>query len=333
MCTTGVEKFIFNYPANKPDIDKINIRMMNNIWTPTEKLEEIKNDRISFKKLSEPLKRAFVHIMAYFSIGDQIVNDNIGRNLYPFMEDCPHCSIFYNLQQGQEAIHTWSYNVYNYLVLGLGSLEQHGESKDDVDCTNIDTLTARGVFDYLSKLKPIQRKIKWTRDWTEKQDVSLAHNIIAMVITEGVFFSSSFAFIYWLKSLNEFHGLSHYNDYISRDEALHCEFGWTYYNNYVQEKLPVEEVKKMFKEAVDIEIDFFNNITSGIDGEMTHMSEYVKYMADFILGKLNIKPIYNVNNPYPFMKNLSIQTKSNMFERTNTEYMPISICNSDFDCI
>lgn len=328
-----LDKYIFNYPADKPDIDEINIRMMNNIWSPLEKLGEIKNDRLSFNRLKGPLKRAFVHVMAYFSIGDQIVNDNIARNLCRLMENCPHCIIFYNLQQGQEAVHTWSYNVYNYHVLGLGSLKQHAESHDDVDIDTVDNLTARGVFDYLSKLKPIQRKIQWTRKWTESSSSTLAHNIIAMVITEGVFFSSSFAFIYWLKSLNEFHGLSHYNDYISRDEALHCEFGWTFYNNYVREKLLVDDVKKMFTEAVDIEIEFFENVTTGVYGEMTKMSCYIKYMADFILEKLNIEPVYGAENPYAFMRNLSIRTKPNMFERTNTEYTPIAICQSDFDCI
>jgi len=133
--------------------------------------------------------------------------------------------------------------------------------------------------------------------------------------------------------MNKFHGLSHYNDYISRDEALHCEFGWTYYNNYIKEKVDTSEIIQMFKEAVTIEIDFFENVTRGVYGELEFMSQYVKYMADFILNKLNIKPIYNVTNPYQFMKNLSIKTKSNMFERTNTEYSTISICNADFNVL
>lgn len=332
--TTTLDKFVFNYPPDKPDIDAINIRMMNNIWSPLEKLNEIKNDRISFSKLSDPLKRAFVHIMAYFSIGDQLVNDNIGRNLSGFMQDCPHSMIFYSLQQGQEAMHTWSYNVYNYHVLGLGSLDQHNESRNDVESVLIDNLTAKGIFDYLSKLKAIQRKIQWTCKYTEG-NVTLARNLVAMVITEGVFFSSSFAFIFWLKSLNLFHGLSHYNDYISRDESVHCEFGWTYFNNHITEadKLTKTEIVEMFTDAVDIEIEFFNEITRDVEGEMKKMPEYIKYLADYLLGRLGIEPVYKAINPYPFMKNLSIRTKSNMFERTNTEYAPISISKSDFDFI
>lgn len=214
MNTVDIGRYAFNYPPDKADVDKINIRMMKNIWSPLEKLCEIKNDRLSYNRLSPELKRTFVHIMAYFSIGDQIVNDNIGRNIQKFMENCPHGQLFYNLQQGQEAVHTWSYNVYNYYVLGLGSIDQHSETSGDVHQA-VDTLTANGIFEYLTKLEPLQKKIAWTKRWIDDGDVGFGANIIAMVITEGIFFSASFAFIYWLKTLNEFHGLSHYNDYIS----------------------------------------------------------------------------------------------------------------------
>jgi ribonucleoside-diphosphate reductase beta chain len=162
---------------------------------------------------------------------------------------------------------------------------------------------------------------------------SFAERLIAFAAVEGIFFSGSFCSIFWLKKRGLMPGLSFSNELISRDEGLHCDFACLLYNNHLVNKLPVETVQEIIKDAVEIEKEFVVDAIPvkliGMNADL--MCQYIEFVADRLLVELNCPKIYNSTNPFDFMEMISLQGKTNFFEKRVGEYQKAGVLNSDKD--
>jgi ribonucleotide reductase beta subunit family protein with ferritin-like domain len=177
------------------------------------------------------------------------------------------------------------------------------------------------LFGAINHFPCIQRKATWARKWIGDNRSSFAARLVAFAVVEGIFFSASFASIYWLKKRGFMPGLTFSNELISRDEAMHCEFAVLLYKK-LQKKLQKKRVYEIIQEAVEIEKEF---ITEAIPCRLIGMNEglmrqYIEFVADRLCLQLGYDKIYNTANPFDFMELISIESKVNFFERTNSEY-------------
>ena len=177
------------------------------------------------------------------------------------------------------------------------------------------------LFEATTNYPCITKKFNWAKKWLDDKRSSFAKRLVAFAVVEGIFFSSSFACIYWIKKRGLMPGLTFSNELISRDEALHTEFAVLLYSKLVR-KLPKKKVIDIISEAVEIEKEF---ITEAIPCRMIGMNaklmtQYIEFTADRLLLQLGYDKIYNSSNPFDFMELISIESKVNFFERTNSEY-------------
>ena len=167
------------------------------------------------------------------------------------------------------------------------------------------------------------------RRWIEEG--SFAERLVAFAAVEGIFFSGSFCSIFWLKKRGLMPGLSFSNELISRDEGLHCDFACLLYNNHLQNKLSKEQVKEIILDAVEIEKEFILEALPvkliGMNSEL--MSQYIEFVADRLLVELGNEKVFNVSNPFDFMEMISIQGKTNFFEKRVGEYQKAGVLNND----
>ena len=177
------------------------------------------------------------------------------------------------------------------------------------------------LFNAINTIPCIKKKGDWAIKWIESETSSFAQRLIAFAIVEGLFFSGAFCSIFWLKQRGLMQSLTASNELISRDEALHTEFA-IYLNSQLTHKLYWYEVEMMFKEAVQIEKEFIIESLPcrllGMNSKM--MSEYIEFVADRLLVQLGYKKIWNTPNPFDFMEMISVEGKTNFFERLTTEY-------------
>ncbi|MEM9416956.1 MAG: ribonucleotide-diphosphate reductase subunit beta, partial [Bacteroidota bacterium] len=172
---------------------------------------------------------------------------------------------------------------------------------------------------------------KWALRWIEQ--ANFAERLIAFAAVEGIFFSGSFCSIFWLKKRGLMPGLSFSNELISRDEGLHCDFACLLYNNHLVNKLPVERVTQIITDAVAIEKEFVTDALPvrliGMNADL--MSQYIEFVADRLLVELNCPKVYNAANPFDFMEMISLQGKTNFFEKRVGEYQKAGVMNKEAD--
>ena len=175
------------------------------------------------------------------------------------------------------------------------------------------------------------KKADWALRWIEEG--SFAERLVAFAAVEGIFFSGSFCSIFWLKKRGLMPGLSFSNELISRDEGLHCDFACLLYNNHVVNKLPKGQVEEIILDAVEIEKEFILEALPvrliGMNSEL--MSQYIEFVADRLLLELGCEKQFNVSNPFDFMEMISIQGKTNFFEKRVGEYQKAGVLNNDAD--
>ncbi|AGR56880.1 rr2 [Hemileuca sp. nucleopolyhedrovirus] len=279
-------------------------------------------------KLNQDERYFVKHILAFFASADSIVNINLidyVRDAVPELE----ARYFYDQQILIENVHS---EMYNLLIFEYIKDENERDTLlnafDDVPCVRKKAQWAlrwteesnRWWHDWL--VDPIRRQIcRWYKKPTPSK---LARRMVAFAIVEGVFFSGSFAAIFFIKTKGIMPGLTFSNELISRDEGLHTDFACLYYNNYIpeNEKLSADEILSMFIEAVNIEKEFF---TSALPCDMlgmnsTAMCEYIEFVADRLLVELRQPKHFNTPNPFNFMNNISLEGKTNFFERRVGEY-------------
>jgi ribonucleoside-diphosphate reductase beta chain len=187
------------------------------------------------------------------------------------------------------------------------------------------------LFHAIDNFPSIKEKADWALKWINSE--SFAERLIAFAAVEGIFFSGSFCSIFWLKKRGLMPGLSFSNELISGDEGLHCEFACLLHNRYIKDKVSHERIKEIICSAVDIERSFITESLPvsliGMNGKL--MEQYIEFTADFWLQALGCQKVYNVDNPFDFMDMISLQGKTNFFEKRVAEYQKVSDKAIDFD--
>ncbi len=284
-------------------------KAVSSFWTP----EEISFlDIEEWNTLSDNEQHFIKNILAFFAGSDGIVNENLAGCFLNEVQ-IPEAKAFYSFQISIETIHSETYSLL-------------------IDTYVKDTEEKHRLFDAINTIPCITHKANWALKWIKTDgSIPFAVRLIAFAIVEGVFFSASFASIYYLKEKGKLHALTFSNELISRDESLHTEFAILLYS-MIKNRVDQDDVYTMMREAVDIEIDFITDSLPcrllGMNAEL--MSEYVKYVADRILKQLNYEPMYNITHcPLDFMERISITNKSNFFEVRVAEYSKANVGMSE----
>ncbi|OJT11793.1 Ribonucleoside-diphosphate reductase small chain [Trametes pubescens] len=247
-------------------------------------------------------ERAFIStILAFFAASDGIVNENLVQRFCSEVQ-IPEARCFYGFQIMMENVHAETYAGM------LTTLIQ------DPDERHI-------LFSATSTVPTIKRKADWTMRWIEDQQQPFAVRLIAFAAVEGIFFSSSFAAIFWLRSRGLLPGLCHSNELIARDESMHTNFACLLYE-HLGAKVPRATVQGLIREAVELEKAFFEAALptplAGMNADL--MAEYVEVVADDLLHRLGYRPIYKKGNPFPFITDTALDGRTNFFERRVSEY-------------
>lgn len=264
-------------------------------------------------KLNDNERHYIKYILAFFAASDGIVNENLAVNFLKEVQ-YPEAKCFYGFQVAIENIHSETYSLL-------------------IDTYIRDNNEKNRLFNAIKNIKSIEKKAQWALKWIYSG--SFVERLIAFAAVEGIFFSGSFCSIFWLKQRGLMPGLTFSNELISRDEGLHCRFACLLYNNYIVNKLSEDRIKEIICDAVEIEKEF---ITESLPVSLVGMNsklmcQYIEYVADFWLENLNCKPAYGSSNPFPFMDMISLQNKSNFFEKRVSEYQKISDVHIDFNNI
>jgi ribonucleoside-diphosphate reductase beta chain len=238
--------------------------------------------------------------LAFFAASDGIVNENLVLN---FMREVqiPEARCFYGFQVAIENIHA---EVYSLLIDTYIKEEKEKSF----------------LFNAIETLDCVKKKAGWAMRWIDNAP-TFAHRLIAFAAVEGIFFSGSFCSIFWLKKRGLMPGLAFSNELISRDEGLHCDFACLLYS-MLEEKLDKAEVQGIITEAVEFEKEFVSDALPvsliGMNAEM--MCEYIEFVADRLLNSLGNDTVYGTANPFPWMELISLQGKTNFFEKRVSDY-------------
>jgi ribonucleotide reductase beta subunit family protein with ferritin-like domain len=287
------------FPIVDNDIWKMYKKSVDSFWVPQEC--DLSKDLTDWEKLNKDEKHFISMVLAFFAASDGIVLENLAVR---FMSDVQlsEARAFYGFQIAMENIHSEMYSLL------IDTYIKDGAQRDK-------------LFNALENFPCIQKKANWALKWINDNRSSFASRLVAFAVVEGIFFSSSFASIYWIKKRGLMPGLTFSNELISRDEALHTEFAVLLYSK-LQKKLSKKRIHEIISEAVEIEKEF---ITEAIPCRMIGMNsklmkQYIEFVADRLCLQLGYDKIYNSTNPFDFMELISVETKVNFFERTNSEY-------------
>lgn len=284
------------FPIKYHDIWELYNKQRAAIWTESE--IDFSTDLQYWNKLTNDEQHFIKYVLAFFATADGIVMENLCER---FSNDVqiPEARLFYSFQNMMEGIHSITYAMF------IETLITDDEEK-------------KKLFNAIENIPSIHKKGEWAIKWIKSCN-SFADRLVAFACVEGIFFSSSFASIYWLKERGLMPGFTFSNELISRDERLHVEFAVLLHSKLLQPSLNIQEI---VKEAVQIEIDFVKESlpVSLIGINETVMCDYVKYVADFLLSQFNEKNIYNLKNPLPFMDRICFSSKTNFFEKKVSNY-------------
>ena len=251
-------------------------------------------------KLNDDEKHYIKNVLAFFAASDGIVNENLAEN---FLKEVQYAEAksFYGFQIAMENIHSETYSLL---------IDTYIKDEDE----------KYRLFNAIDTVPSVKKKADWALKWIDSD--SFAERLIAFAAVEGIFFSGSFCSIFWLKKRGLMPGLAFSNELISRDEGLHCEFACLLHNKHVQNKVSQERITQIIIEAVEIEKEFVTDSlpVSLIGMNSKLMQQYIEFVADYWLVELGCKRVYNTDNPFDFMDMLSLQNKSNFFEKRTSEY-------------
>lgn len=287
------------FPIQYDDIWKMYKKQIDLFWHTGEL--NLAQDLTDWEKLTTDEKHFISMILAFFSSSDAIVTDNLAVR---FMNEVQVSEIraFYGFQIAMETIHSETYSLL-------------------IDTYIRDKEEKAQLFNAVANFPCIAKKTSWAQRWLNDKRSSFASRLVAFAAIEGIFFSSSFAAIYWIKKRGLMPGLTFSNELISRDEGLHCEFAVLLFSK-IMKKPTKKRIHEIIKDAVDIEKEFIiESIPCRMIGmNSSLMSQYIEFVADRLCLQLGYDKIYNATNPFDFMELISVETKVNFFERTNSEY-------------
>lgn len=303
MMSLKSEDLIFVVNPRDTDIFDMYRKHLSAFWTFDEiHLDQDMDDWNN--KLSEDERNFIKKILAFFAASDGIVNMNL---LERFMQEIENNTIkaYYSIQYAIEVIHSRTYAML---------IEKYVPNHQEKEL----------LFNAIEEIPSVKRKAEWAVKWINDRNASFAQRLLAFAIVEGVFFSGAFCSIFWFKKRNLLKGLIQSNELISRDEGLHTDFAVLLYNTRIptDQKLSTEKVHEMFEEALECERMFISDAlpVSMIGMNDKLMIQYIEYVADHLLNKLNYPKLYNVENPFDWMNSISMDSRSNFFEREVTEY-------------
>jgi len=298
------------FPIKHHDIWEWYKKMEASFWTAEEiDLSQDLNDWNN--KLNNEEKYFIKHILAFFAASDGIVNENLAEN---FVNEVQYAEakFFYGFQIMMENIHSETYSLL------IDTYVKDEKEKDD-------------LFNALDVFPAIRKKADWALKWIDSD--SFAERLIAFAAVEGIFFSGAFCAIYWLKKRGLMPGLTFSNELISRDEGVHCDFAVHLHNHHLINKVPKERIREIIVNALNIEREFITESlpVSLIGMNAVLMTQYLEFVADRLLVELGCEREYNSSNPFDFMDMISLQGKTNFFEKKVAEYQKAGVMNTDGD--
>ena len=287
------------FPIKHNDIWEMYKKQIDCFWRAEE--IDLSKDSTHWDSLNADEKHFISMILAFFAASDGIVLENLASR---FMSEIQvsEARAFYGFQIAMENIHSETYSLL---------IETYIKDKEEKS----------RLFNAIEHFPCIKKKSDWAQKWIHDNRSSFATRLVAFACVEGIFFSGAFCSIYWLKKRGLMPGLTFSNELISRDEALHCEFAILLYSKLLK-KIDKARIHELIKEAVDIETEFICEALPcrliGMNSEM--MSQYIRFVADRLCVQLGYKKIYNVSNPFDFMELISLEGKTNFFEKRNDSY-------------
>jgi ribonucleoside-diphosphate reductase beta chain len=292
------DRFVL-FPIKHQDIWEMYKQAEASFWT-AEELDLTDDLQHWANKLNEDEKYFIKNILAFFAASDGIVNENLAVNFLKEVQ-YPEARCMYGFQVMIENIHSEAYSLL-------------------IDTYIKDNVEKDRLLRAIDTIECVQKKAEWALRWIDKG--SFAERLVAFAAVEGIFFSGSFCSIFWLKKRGLMPGLSFANELISRDEGLHCDFACLLYTQHLQEQLPKDTVTKIILDAVSIEKEFVtDSLPVGLIGMNAKlMCEYIEFVADRLLVALGCSKEFNTINPFDFMEMISLQGKTNFFEKRVGEY-------------
>ncbi|XP_040910038.1 ribonucleoside-diphosphate reductase subunit M2 B [Toxotes jaculatrix] len=299
------------FPIQYPDIWKMYKQAQASFWTVEE--VDLSKDLAHWDRLKPEEKHFISHVLAFFAASDGIVNENLVQRFSQEVQ-LPEARSFYSFQILIETVHS---EMYSMLIN-----------------TYIRDLKDRDyLFNAIQTMPCVKRKADWALQWINDSKSTFGERIVAFAAVEGIFFSGSFAAIYWLKKRGLMPGLTYSNELISRDEGLHCNFACLLYS-YLVRKPSEDRVKDIITKAVSIEQEFLTEALPvdliGINSCL--MKQYIEFVADRLLTDLGLAKVYQAENPFDFMESISLEGKTNFFEKRVAEYQRFGVMSSMMDC-
>jgi ribonucleoside-diphosphate reductase beta chain len=299
LLTENPNRYVL-YPINHPRIFDMYKKAVSSFWT-VEELDLTKDHNDWQLKLNDNERHFIKNILAFFAGSDGIVLENLGQR---FMDEIqvPEAKCFYGFQIAMENIHSEMYSLL------IDTYIKNNAEKDR-------------LFRAIETIPSVAKKAKWAIKWIQDKDSNFATRLVAFAAVEGIFFSGSFCSIFWLKKRGIMPGLTSSNELISRDEGLHTDFACLLYG-MLSNKLDETVIYELIAEAVEIEKEFIiDSIPCNLIGmNSILMSQYIEFVADRLLAQLGYNKLYKTSNPFDFMEMISIEGKTNFFEKRVTEY-------------
>ncbi len=291
------------FPIKHDDIWEFYKKAEASFWTAEEL--DLSQDHKDWASLNDGERHFISHVLAFFAASDGIVNENLAVGFLSNVQYA-EAKCFYGFQIMIENIHAETYSLL-------------------IDTYIKDTAERQRMLNAIDTIDCVKKKAEWAIRWIEQG--SFIERLIAFAAVEGIFFSGSFCSIFWLKKRGLMPGLTFSNELISRDEGLHRDFACLLYTKHIINTLPEEQVYTIIKDAVEIEKEFVSDAlpVSLIGMNAPQMCQYIEFVADHLLESLNLQKVYNATNPFDFMDLISLQGKTNFFEKRVGEYQKAGV--------
>ena len=297
------DRFVI-FPIQHDDLWEWYKKQQACFWTAEEiDLQSDLNDWNT--KLTDDERYFIKHVLAFFAASDGIVNENLAEN---FVNEVQYseAKFFYGFQIMMENVHSETYSLLIDTYI-----------KDEKEKDNL--------FKAIDVFPAIKKKADWALQWIESD--SFAERLIAFAAVEGIFFSGSFCAIFWLKKRGLLPGLTFSNELISRDEGMHCDFAVHLHNHHIVNKLSKERITEIIVSALDIEREFITeSLPASLIGMNSKlMTQYLEYVTDRLLEEFGCNKVYKATNPFDFMEMISLEGKTNFFEKRVSEYQKAGV--------
>lgn len=299
MLKENLDRFVL-FPIEHHDIWEMYKMEQASFWT-AEEIDLAEDLHDWNNKLNDDERHFLKHVLAFFAASDGIVNENLVMNFSNEVQ-WPEARAFYGFQIMMENIHAETYSLL-------------------IDTYIKDPQEKNHLFKALETVPSVEKKGNWAMRWLSRKKGNFAERLIAFAAVEGIFFSGSFCALFWLKKRGLMPGMTFSNELISRDEGLHCDFACLLHNKLLR-GAGENRIRQIISEAVTIEKEFILEALPvsliGMNGEL--MSQYIEFVADRLMVALACPPIFNAENPFPWMEMISMQGKTNFFEKRVAEY-------------